>query len=595
MNTIFLTYANNAESPLNTLSREDEQIYGILVNRYLKGHYIIHRSSNASQESMVRDLEKFEDHIAIFLFSGHAGRDALNLVDGTANSTGIASYLKKSVEKGKLELVILNGCSTTGQVQKLLELGVPAVIATSAPVEDKSATEFSISLFKNLVDKNLSLKESFDAAIKAMLLTNTQNLDEKNIHRGILPRLDKEESLWGLFVQNESVWDSYPIPSGNQKTKTNYVPNQFLTESLFNTLVAAENTKLKLLSEFERQGEYISSDEKNKAIIEVLPFPISTHLRRLISPVETETEGWDKIGTRRLEQIGLVYHTSLKFLSFLMLAQLWEFKQEKIIDTIPEDLRREIRNYFYLSTEERIQFDHLQFIRLLRKYYEENNIGEATYFVKELETLRQFSAPGNSFGDACVYLGNLQTQAINHKIQEDLIADLCEKAERKLCIFFEHLGFLHKYILASVDNIEVRKYRHQRVPNYGHEICSLMRASGTRETIIYSLPEPLDNKGVILLTGDFIYNREKKQFEGKIIRFLNLTPFLIDINAFEQKTDLYNLFFFDDFSINQKESNFQKISKSINEKEFIKIQPNNAYTLFFEQLQAFRSEMLSEL
>lgn len=595
METIFLTYANNAESPLDTLSREDEQIYDILVNRYLKGHYIIHRSSNTNLESMIRDLEKFEEHIAIFLFSGHAGRDALELTDSRANITGIATYLKKSIDNDKLSLVVLNGCSTSGQVKKLLDIGVPAVIATSAPIEDRSATEFSISLFKHLVDKNLSLQESFDAAIKALLLTNTQNLTENNIHRGTIPKLGEEQPLWGLFVKDESMRDSYPIPVGNRKKKTNYVPNQFLTESLYNTLVKAGNTKLKILFERENQGEYIGSDEKNKSIIEVLPFPISTHLRRLISPVEAQEEGWDKIGLRRLEQIGMVYHTSLKFLSFLMLAQLWEFKQENIIGILPEGLRDEIRHYFYLTTEERLQFDHLQFIRLIRNYYQENDIEKATYFVMELESLRQVSMPGNPFGDACSYLGNLHRQAVKQKIQEDLIVDLCEKAEKELCVFFEHLGFLHKYTLASVDNIEVRKYRHQRIPNFGHSVCSLMRASGTRETITYALEEPLDNKGVILLTGNLDYNREKRQFEGKIDKFLNLTPFVIDINAFEQKADLYDLFFFDVFRPNQEESNFQKISKSVNEKEFIKIKPNSHYNLFYEQLQAFRSEVLNEI
>jgi hypothetical protein len=35
--------------------------------------------------------------------------------------------------KDSLQLIFLNGCSTLAQVDHLLKLGVPAVIATSAP------------------------------------------------------------------------------------------------------------------------------------------------------------------------------------------------------------------------------------------------------------------------------------------------------------------------------------------------------------------------------------------------------------------------------------------------------------------------------
>lgn len=597
MDTIFLTYANSSVNTLETLSREDEQVYGILVNRYLKGHYIVHRSSNASTTSMIRDLSKFEDNIAVFMYSGHAGRDTLELTDSAANANGVASYLKKSVQNGKLNLVILNGCSTNGQVQKLLAIGVPAVVATSAPISDKSATEFSINFFEGLVEKNLSLKQAFDAAIKAVLLINQQQLKDSDIVRGVFPREEEKESqpLWGLFVQNESTLDSFPIPAGKQTTLSDFAPNQHLTESLFNTLLLAGNLEVKSLADRENQGDFISLNKKNKAIVDILPFPIGTHLRRLIIPTESETEGWDKIGIRRLEQIGMVYHTSLKFLSFLMIAQLWEFKQDGILKSLPDDLTKKIRQYFYLSTEQRLLFDHFGFVQLIRDFYEKQGVDKMTYFISELEELRQVSSVGHPFADACAYLGNLHRQVSNKSIQNESIPNLCEEGEKQLCNFFEHLGFLHKYILASVDNIEVRQYRHQRTPDFGHKICKLMRASGTRETIVCVLPKPMDNKGVMLLKGKMVFNRDKRQFEGEVIDFLNLSPFMIDINVLEQKADLYNLFFFDDFVKENKVSHFRKISKSLNENEYIKIQANNIYTLFFEQLQAFRTDVLCEI
>ncbi|MEZ4471740.1 MAG: hypothetical protein R3F60_13265 [bacterium] len=39
-----------------------------------------------------------------------------------------------------LQLVFLNGCSTEAQVRRLLDLGVPAVIATNRAIDDGVAT-----------------------------------------------------------------------------------------------------------------------------------------------------------------------------------------------------------------------------------------------------------------------------------------------------------------------------------------------------------------------------------------------------------------------------------------------------------------------
>ena len=45
MEVLFFAFANSQSSPLPNLSREDDTVYSMLVNRYLKGHFIIHRDS----------------------------------------------------------------------------------------------------------------------------------------------------------------------------------------------------------------------------------------------------------------------------------------------------------------------------------------------------------------------------------------------------------------------------------------------------------------------------------------------------------------------------------------------------------------------
>ena len=49
-----------------------------------------------------------------------------------------------------LKLVFLNGCSTRPQVKRLLDAGVPAVIATARPIDDAVATEFAVAFYQAL-------------------------------------------------------------------------------------------------------------------------------------------------------------------------------------------------------------------------------------------------------------------------------------------------------------------------------------------------------------------------------------------------------------------------------------------------------------
>ncbi len=123
MDIIFLAYANSSTSPLPTLSREDDGVFSVLVNRQLKGHFLLHRDSFTTLEKINEYLGKYGERLALFSFSGHADGATLHLGDGSANARGIAHQLGASARAGKLKLVILNGCSTAGKVKALLEAG----------------------------------------------------------------------------------------------------------------------------------------------------------------------------------------------------------------------------------------------------------------------------------------------------------------------------------------------------------------------------------------------------------------------------------------------------------------------------------------
>ena len=105
----------------------------------------------ASIERIYNVFQKHRDRIAIFHFGGHADGDRLLLQSAfeprAAYAEGLATLLGQ--QRG-LKLVFLNGCSTRPQVKRLLDAGVPAVIATARAIDDQMATEFAVAFYQAL-------------------------------------------------------------------------------------------------------------------------------------------------------------------------------------------------------------------------------------------------------------------------------------------------------------------------------------------------------------------------------------------------------------------------------------------------------------
>ena len=118
------------------------------------GHCEVVERPNATFDELLDILQDpvYRDRVAVFHFAGHAGEEHLffESSEGEPAATdagGLASLLG---EQRGLELVFLNGCSTGSQVQGLLDVGVPAVVATSRAVEDQAATELSARFYRSL-------------------------------------------------------------------------------------------------------------------------------------------------------------------------------------------------------------------------------------------------------------------------------------------------------------------------------------------------------------------------------------------------------------------------------------------------------------
>lgn len=209
---LLVTFADNSHDPLKHLHKEREEIERILTELDKREEIDLRIIPDISISRLFANFSNYSDRLTLFHYGGHAGSQELVLQDQHAHAEGLAQLIG---QKRNLKLVFLNGCSTQGQVETLLSLGVPAVIATHSPIQDYKATEFSTQFYQALANQQ-NIKEAFNTAV-AYLKTKYDSLPDIVIRHYRPSRLreefkDIEEQPWGLFSQDATALD-WIIPS----------------------------------------------------------------------------------------------------------------------------------------------------------------------------------------------------------------------------------------------------------------------------------------------------------------------------------------------------------------------------------------------
>lgn len=543
METVFLTYANSPSDPLANLRKEEEEVYSLLSRRSARQDFALHKDGNATLPKVAEYLVRFRESLSVFCFSGHAERDALLLEDQTANALGIAELLGQCP---RLRLVLLNGCSTKGQVAKLLALpNHPVVMATSAPVSDPTATQFAISFFQAFSEQSATIGEAFAiglAAAKAVAEHPLPLFAERGI--GLLSNsATSKEPLWGLYTPegyetrlNGKLHQSY---WGTQSRTV--TPNQFLIKGLLKSL-ALYDPEVNKVQKAKQQSMMIPGMKNNanervqkNVILRCLPFPISVHLQKLLAKKRASMAGhdfYDEFGIKRLKQLLHTYNTVIELPAFVMLAQLWDALSEKKPVAIDEIQRQVIQDYLQAPDNQRIKNIYAPLMKSIADILQTNKI---PFFVKELAAIRW--EKDTELHNACMTL-ELKKERItnNYPFTEEELAAECVEAEEKLTAVLGSLSFLAGYSLVSVRNIDVLHNRQIRTPNYLHRLVRLVQHFSEDPTEeIELLEEFLDNASVLMM---------RKEVEDPQARFLNLTPFVIDENAYVEKAEDHKLFYF---------------------------------------------------
>ena len=527
MDVLFFAFANDPANPLESLKKEEDELFRLLSPGQLRGHYVLVFESFATREKLVSSLTQYKNQITLFHYSGHAGRDALATADELSRAEGIAHLLGQCP---KLKLAFLNGCSTQGQVNLLWQKGVPGILATSAPVEDAAATRFATRFYQALSNQE-KVQEAFELA-KGDLLTTTPGLDIQ-FHRSI--GVDTEQAgkaEWGLFAKEgrDDVLN-WQIPTAvAAPVAADFVPNKMLVDTLIATL-APYAREVRNIKRDEEDGEKIDFADKRLAILNSLPAPVAEQLRKLMVPLGDSDQGFDKIGAPRAAQLVQTYTTIIELFTFIHLAQLWDGQEAQPEAKLPEAHLNIIRRFFQLNHAERNTYEMITLMRSIREAME---AGHFTYFIEEVAGLKAVYEQESAFFDACNYLEALKRRIDQQALAAHEVPEACQRGEQQLAEVFKELGFLARYTLAAVRMIDVVKFRHEKTPKFRHALVNLVKVMGGLELQEELLDKFMDSRSVLLL----------KKSETQTT-YINLSPFVIDENAFEEKTsDVSKVYFF---------------------------------------------------
>jgi formylglycine-generating enzyme required for sulfatase activity len=164
---VVLAFANEQEGRryLRDLPEELRRLQDILKEAEHNGLCRLELLPNASLDQIFDVFTDNRDQVTILHYAGHADSGRLLLESSAAggaaaHAAGLAVFLG---QRGGLQLVFLNGCSTRAQIARLLEVGVAAVIATARAIDDGMARDFAAAFYTEL-SSGAPLRAAYEAA-----------------------------------------------------------------------------------------------------------------------------------------------------------------------------------------------------------------------------------------------------------------------------------------------------------------------------------------------------------------------------------------------------------------------------------------------
>jgi hypothetical protein len=526
---IFLAFSNSQDDYLTMLKQESKHINRALEALDDKGLVKIVREESADLDTLFYNFNRFKDQVAIFHYAGHASGQNLSFEGNAGNADGLANLFS---QQKNLKLVFLNGCSTQKQVDKLLELGIKAVIATSVPINDTKATEFAEQFYRALANKS-TIKAAFNFAV-AWLQTKYGDSEIPTIienHRGFISddEVTTDTMPWGLYLKADSDVLDWTLPTRFVQTvkrpplNQDYMINDYIYSILDDMILADSTFQSRMI---DAEGNDLDDRNLLALIIGNYPWSIGSQLRRLV----TRDDEMNSFSILRLEQIINTYLVGSQVLFYILLAQIWGEKR-KMGDDFP--ISTHFLDALSLHEDNFKQFDYFAQIRQILNQLKEHNI---PFFIEEFESLQKALSEKKDFYNAYMYLESLRSRLLSPDSAnlEAEAPQLCADAEYCLSIVIGKMAFLIKYQMLTIRDILIQKMPHDE-PTFNH-IMGNLKAQDNDFLSLFKEPKSydkfVDSRAVILV-------RDLKD----VSEYLNLSPFIVDKNAFGDaratSTDLF--------------------------------------------------------
>ncbi len=536
---IILAYANSTESPLGYLATEIEEIQRQLGKRDYQLKIL--PIYTATIPKLRQALAECKDRTVAFMYSGHAGDLQIETAGDALSAIGLANELSQCPI---LKLVMINGCSSAGHVSHLLNKQIPVVIATEAPINDKAATIFSATFWKEMSEDN-TVANAFQLA-----LNNAQNYRTTPILKLTGPSDEVSRSLDTGKSDNDTPWilkttnsddDEWSITDAIREFQhaPEFKTNKLLTDTLYREFSKTDET-INDLSDFSAaRGEIYSK----------FPQFITKYIHDLCAPpaprqgsfVQVD-DSFSEPDVKRLKKMSDFFKVLKELLKSITLAEVRELLIREPEVELPESLA------ILCDLTKRSPFSGMTTsvdgINLLKK------TDTTKVMVKDLLNLDQQVLLGTEqvFFDIKVRIEKAEKLGAPdyEKMHPKQAGQQCELAEARLSELLTQLIFLKDYTFVTIKNMIVYKDRTRLVPSYGF-------ALSTYKWTDYRQLDPLDTKEkitdqtapdnhcVLLIrkTGEVLQ-------ELNTLRYLNLSPFLIDNNVLYDKAQIPNISFCDD-------------------------------------------------
>lgn len=205
MKKVFIAVASDpkGKQPLSSVAKEHDGLSELLEG--LQGVDLIRRTASTAR-SLVEVFQKNRNEICIFHYAGHADEYGLMLDSSVGEAAGADSFASFVAQQEGLKLVFLNGCLTFAHAQRLIDVGVEAVIATREAINDDLAYQFSIEFYKSLA-WGANVATAFkEASEKVRMNPRRDGEASRKLSWQYKGTGEREQLPWEMFPKEGSEW-----------------------------------------------------------------------------------------------------------------------------------------------------------------------------------------------------------------------------------------------------------------------------------------------------------------------------------------------------------------------------------------------------